>query len=337
VRQIKQRNEVFEIDDADGSPCFLKYYTKGWTGYGAATWVSVHREARAWELMRGLGLGSPEVLAADETIDNPLEQPHLITRRLPGRPLFDSLGTRDQPGPHDATIVREVGRFVGRMHAQRFPHTGPLSPGYLEKPVAADDYHFVSWSRQGMEAWWQGTRADDADHLESATAAARETFVAEHLPRAVAAMADPRFVHGDCHAHQFFCDPDDAHRITGVIDLECAQSSERGPDFLKLFIELTGHFAPRTDWIDPFWDGYGEVYDFDLLRLYLLIFQQVNFKCYPPSRAWPGDREKIVRHLLTARDYHTLARDFPQALLDHSTATVTPYRVGRTTPPASVT
>jgi aminoglycoside phosphotransferase (APT) family kinase protein len=307
VVQIKHHNDVFRIEDGGAAVYFLKYYTKGWSGHGASTWVSVHREAAAWNTMRELGLGTPRILAADESIDNPLGQPHLITSCLTGRPLFDCVGTRDQPGDHDATVLRQLGCFLGTLHSQRYAHTGPLLPGYLQAPLKPDDYHFYSWSRQGMETWWRDTRAADATLLEAATLAARDAFVAAQIPRAVADMADPRLVHGDCHAHQFFCDPADGHAITGVIDLECAQSSEPGQDFAKLFIELIGHFAPRTDWLGAFWEGYGRLYDFDLLRLHLLLFQHGNFKCVGP-RNWPGNHDAIVSRILRSADYVSLAK-----------------------------
>lgn len=309
VVQIKRQNAVFRIVDADGAIHFLKVYTKGWNGYGASTWIAVHREAAAWEIMGALGLGAPRVLAADESTDNPLGQPHLVTSGLPGGPLFECLGTRDQPGPHDAHVLRHLGRFLGTLHSHRFPHTGPLLRGG-PPPLQPGDYHFLSWSRQGMEAWWHDTREADAAKLDAPTRAACDAFVRAQIPRATEDMADPPFVHGDCHAHQFFCDPGQDHAITGVIDLECAQSSERGPDFAKLFIELIGHFSPRTDWLEPFWEGYGAVYDFDLLRLHLLLFQEINFKCLGP-RNWPGDRQAVVNHILHATDYPSLVRWIP--------------------------
>ena len=209
-------------------------------------------------------------------------------------------------GPRIPDVLCHLGRFLGKLHSKRFHHTGPLLRGG-PPPLQPGDYHFLSWSRQGMENWWRETCEADDTQLVATTRAARHAFVHSQIPRAVEEMAAPRFVHGDCPAHQFFCDPAQGHVITGVIDLECAQSSERGPDFAKLFIELVGHFSPRTDWLDPFWEGYGAVYDFDLLRLHLLLFQDLNFKCLG-MRSWPGDRQAIVSHILKSRDYPSLSR-----------------------------
>lgn len=304
VKQIKDKNVVFEVSDSNGALFYLKFYNKGWGGYGADTWPQAAKEATAWRLMRDIGLRAPEILACDLTTHNPIGQPYLLSRGLAGRPLTTVLAEVGLV----PDIFEALGAFLGKLHSCRFAHPGPIINGPPSAPPSKDEYHFLAWTRFGLESWIEQTRKADSELLPDNLRTELDTFYREQAPRAISTMGDPRFLHGDCHAHQFFLSfLQDTWTIEGVVDLECAQSGIRGQDIAKLFIELIGALPKQNGWLQSFWSGYGEVYDFDLLRFHLLIFEHVNFKCLGP-RSWLGTREEIVRHILSARDYQALAQ-----------------------------
>lgn len=301
IVHLKKRNEVFRIESG-GDLFFLKYSTKGWNGYGAATAVSVAREASAWRMMANAGLGAPEVVAADRTCDNPLGTPLLLTRRLPERAFTDWL----EESGDDPELFRTLGAFLRRLHAQRFPYAGPLIDGPPQAPLEPDAYHFLSWSEQGLRSWVEETRRADAERIPGELQRCLTPFYEEGIREAIPRINDPRLVHGDCHAHQFLLTRGEkGWRVEGVVDLECAQCGATGPDFAKLFIELIGRLRPGSAWLQPFWEGYGEIYPLDLLRFHLAIFQHINFRIHG-RHSWPEQRAICLQHLLRARSYGAL-------------------------------
>jgi hypothetical protein len=122
------------------------------------------------------------------------------------------------------------------------------------------------------------------------------------------AYQPPRFVHGDCHAHQFFVSGpavDGAWHVHGVVDLEVASAGDPVEDFVKLTIEVAARLPAATRWWEALFAGYGAEPDFEPFRLRLLGIG-------PPSFAWlrqPSERPpwaSVLRHLLDARDWAEL-------------------------------
>ena len=94
--------------------------------------------------------------------------------------------------------------------------------------------------------------------------------------------------------------------MTGVLDLEVASAGCPLFDFAKLFIELTGHLTGSGHpWWEALFEGYGSEPDFDVMRLMLASSNHVNFTCLG-DHAWPGDRESILTHIVTATPWAEL-------------------------------
>jgi hypothetical protein len=116
----------------------------------------------------------------------------------------------------------------------------------------------------------------------------------------------PRFTHGDCHAGQFFLySEDDERHVSGFVDLEVSSAGDCVTDLLKLGIELAGHLPLGSRWWEPLFGGYGGEPDFELFRLRLLGWDEINFKCHGEDK-WPQTREEHLRQLLAARDWAEL-------------------------------
>jgi hypothetical protein len=120
------------------------------------------------------------------------------------------------------------------------------------------------------------------------------------------ACAPPRFVHGDCHAHQFFLDREgeDWH-VSGVLDLEVASAGDCGEDLMKFSIELAARFPVAMRWWEPLFLGYGRQPDFELFCLRLLGASEAELTCHGEG-TWPGTREQVLTRLATAREWADL-------------------------------
>ena len=120
------------------------------------------------------------------------------------------------------------------------------------------------------------------------------------------AFAHPTFVHGDCHAHQFYlCQWDGHWTVSGVLDMEVASAGDCGEHFLKICAEMSRRYGVGTEWWQPLFDGYGGEPDFDLLKLRYLASAQLELSPHPYTSV-PGLRELAVKNILKARDWRGL-------------------------------
>lgn len=88
-------------------------------------------------------------------------------------------------------------------------------------------------------------------------------------------------------------------------NLENCSSGNPLFDFAKLMIEMAGRFGARDQWWEPLFEGYGSEPDLDLVRTILIGHAHINYACHGPF-SWRGDREQILRQLLTARSWAEL-------------------------------
>jgi Ser/Thr protein kinase RdoA (MazF antagonist) len=301
---IKAHNHVYRL--TCGSDAFyLKTYTKDWYGGDiAGTGFHVDHEAAAWRILADHGLSVPAVVHADQTLSNPLRRPFLLTRSLAGLPLTDHLKTVD---PVEAkAMLRCVGAYLGQMHAIAFPFPGYLSsqgpaaepsPGEWQHPI----WTFQAFRKAALAVW----EHDCASVPQSIVDWTLDLF-ADHEQALANAYRPPHFVHGDCHAHQFFLvRRDEGWHVAGVVDMEVASAGDCGADWVKLMIEMAGSFPASMRWWEPLFEGYGSVPDLPLLKVRLLAAAHINYTCLG-DRSWPGTRAQIMAHILAAGNWESL-------------------------------
>ncbi len=151
------------------------------------------------------GISVPAVLAADESSDNPLEWPYLVTAELPGVAAAMFVEIASAGGFRAA--LEAMGSLLRRMHAITFRYSGCLlDPEGPSRPPSPDNWqhttHTVEARRRGTLEWLERLRGRLSPEL-----------VAELQPRYRTAGArvaheyePPRFTRGDCHANRFFVD-----------------------------------------------------------------------------------------------------------------------------------
>lgn len=303
VELIATGNHTWRVV-AGGEIFYIKVHTKSWYG-GKPVGDVVRHEITAHRLLHEQGLPTPEVVSSSFTCDNPLRWPFMLTRALDGTALTELL---PRLARHEADdVLRHVGGHLARMHSITFDYPGYLVDG---PPVAPPDpnrwqhdiWRFERFLSHAISSW-----AEVQDDLDLATGDALAVLVADKMADLRASYQPPRFVHGDCHANQFFlAKTDSGWRVSGVVDLEVASAGSAVSDFLKLVIEMAGRFgAGPLRWWEPLLHGYGRPVDFDLLRLVLTAAGHINYTCLGAHR-WPGTRAEIVRHLVRARNWSEL-------------------------------
>lgn len=299
VQLIKQHNHLYQIniDDLVG---FLKLYTKDWYGDDVAgTGYCVDHEIAAWQTLASAGLAVPKVLLADETIDNPLQRPFLITVRLEGEPLTVLVQQAD--AAERAALLNAVGSYLAQMHRIRFEFPGYITSKPLA-PLQTDEWQHPIWTFEAFQrdalATWQHDREQVSDKLMDQV----ERFSRSYMADLEKEYMSPRFVHGDCHASQFFLlKREGVWYVTGVLDMEVASAGDVGADFVKFSLEMAALLPAETEWWQPLLEGYGTPLNFNLIRLRLLALGHHNY-----AWIWSGTREQIISHLLSATDWYTL-------------------------------
>jgi aminoglycoside phosphotransferase (APT) family kinase protein len=298
---IAERNHVWRLQHGPDAS-FLKVYTKDWYGDDpTGTGFCVAHEVAGWAALRRAGLAVPAVALADEGCDNPLGRPYLLTRELRGESLTAILARERSLDP-----LRAVGRYLDRAHTITFPHPGYLTSTGPNEPLRAGSWQHRCWSAEQRQRDALATLDRTRDRLTPAVAARLEATLA-HLATALApAYRPPRFVHGDCHAHQFFLSHQDGEwAVSGVLDLEVSSAGDSGEDFLQRCTELATVLDPATRWWEAFFAGYGSVPSFDLLRLRFLGTTPEAY-AWLAGRGWPETWQGLVEHSLRAQGWREL-------------------------------
>jgi aminoglycoside phosphotransferase len=299
VDPLKQHNHVWRLESA-GQSFFLKAHTKPWYADDPTVGgFAVLHEAAAWACLAAHGLAIPEVLLAQPDRQNPLGHPFLLTRALHGAP-FTASGA---DGTALSASLACIGQYLRRMHAIKFAFPGYIMD--LGGPTAPPDprWHHRCWTAQQRQQDAMLMLEREGPTLPQAVVAALELWFGTMAARLVAAYHPPHFVHGDCHAHQFFVERTEAGwRVAGLVDLEVASSGDRAEDLLKLCVELAPALPVTTRWWESVFDGYGGPPDFDLFRLRMLGMSGVEFQV----TGWPGTRAETLAHILEARSWAAL-------------------------------
>ena len=297
-------NHVWRVE-VPGGAFFVKIWTKDWYDWAdplTTGALNADHEAAAFELLAAHGLAVPEVVAADETADNPLGRPLLVTRGLAGSPFPDALArTADAVERH--ALVRAVGAYQARMHAIVM-----AAPGYFGRrgPFPGDWEHSFQSARafyRGIEGVW---RADAEAGVSPELISAARGYAARMRSRVAAAFVPPRFTQGNCHAGQFFvARTPGGWAVSGVVDMEVALGGWPLCDVTGIVAELSHPRFGGYDWWRPWLEGYGEP-DLDLVRFVLLTMGQSWWALVAPRGWGAARRDQVLRHLLASDTWDEL-------------------------------
>jgi len=297
---IKTHNHVFRVRNA-GRTHYLKSHTKDWyaENQGQTGHVAL-REQAAWQALADIGLSTPEVVAVDESTDNAIGSAYIATAELRGEPFTELLARISEDEAYE--LIHAVGAYLRRMHSIRFERPGILSP---EGPVMGEWQHRF-WTYRGFRTWAADDEAGAKEELPDHLFRELRDYTSEWQPRLKAAYDHPTFVHGDCHAHQFYVFREsDRWTVSGVVDMEVSSAGDCAEDFLKLCAEMSRRYEAEMEWWVSLFDGYGEGPDFELLKLRYLASGYLELSPYA-YRIVPGVRELVVQHILAARNWQEL-------------------------------
>ena len=193
-----------------------------------------------------------------------------MTRQLRGEPLTKLL--RKSSPPDFAALLRATGIHLRRCHEIVY-----LFPGYLadaQGPQSAPEeggwIHFycsAAFMQETSLSWFEKNRPNLppalAQELRERLLTLQRTLAPEFEP--------PRFIQGDCHAHQFYLFQEHGRwTVSGSIDMEVASAGAPICDLLKFCKEMADGFPTERRWWDPFFEGYGSTPDFERFRLLML-------------------------------------------------------------------
>jgi aminoglycoside phosphotransferase (APT) family kinase protein len=308
VSVVHEFNHVYRLQ-AGRRVFFLKTHTKAWyRGNLEAPANCVRHEQCAWDILARHGVPAPDVVLVGTDSANAFGRPFVLTRALSGAPLTALLGQANEAGQRRLLVA--TGDYLRRMHAITFTH-----PGYLidtdgpAAPPTDQDWQHRNWTPQA--------RQRNALALLATRGSELTPELRDRLNRLFASMAEtleagatgPRFVHGDCHAHQFFVDASGVEpQVRGVVDMEVASAGDPIEDVLKFSLEVAPILPARTRWWQAVFDGYGQQPDFSLFQLRMLGCSPEEFACVRPrgaARPWVD----VVRHVLAANTWLDLFAD----------------------------
>jgi aminoglycoside phosphotransferase (APT) family kinase protein len=303
VTAIRAVNHVLMLECAAGR-FFLKAHTRDWyaSDPDRAPGLAVRHEAAAWECLRRHGLATPEVVLVDESADNPLRWPHLVTRELAGAPAG---ALAEQSGLVRAgALLEALGGYVRRMHDIAFRNPGyVMTPDGPEQPLEPHDWHHACHTADEWQRW----------ALRGLETAGLPTALRREIEARLSQMADgirseyepPRFTQGDSHASHYLVDVRGGPHVTGVVDMEVASAGNPVYDLILIVTELMARVDARTQWWEPFFAGYGGAPDLERFRLGLLSTGEANFKAHGEGR-WPATPAETYRGLLAAKTWAEL-------------------------------
>jgi aminoglycoside phosphotransferase (APT) family kinase protein len=291
VSVIHEFNHVYHLQ-AGNQVFFLKTHTKAWyRGNPQAPANCVRHEQCAWDILARHGVPTPEVVRVATDSANAFGRPFIITRALTGAPLTTLFGHATEAEQRQLLVA--TGDYLRRMHAITFTH-----PGYLMRtdgPTTAPtdrDWQHRGWTPQARQRNALALLATRGSELTPALADRLHELFASMAERLEANWTAPRFVHGDCHAHQIFVDAGGASaEVTGVVDMEVASAGDPIEDLLKFSLELAPILPARTRWWQALFDGYGQEPDYESFSCACSVAAPKSLLASspPPPRA-PGPR-----------------------------------------------
>ena len=258
----------------------------------------VRREAATYACLRARGLPAVEVVAVDPSCDNLLGWPYLLTLQLAGTSLRDLVQSERSAW---SAAVEAFGSYLAAAHDIRFPRAGYLAsvegPALDGSSLGDEVYHRPDVALPDGLRDLERARP----HLSSELQGEVERRLAE-LPDAIASeYREPRFVHGNSHInHPQLVIEGERPRFSGQLDMDGASAGAPFEDLHTVAWGMMAH-APRLDWWEPLFAGYGSVPDLERFRLALL---SASFYCF--GDGIEVSLESLYRRLLTAKTWPQL-------------------------------
>jgi hypothetical protein len=112
-------NRTWRVEH-EGSAFYIKSHTCPWYDWNPlqAAVIAVRHEASAYRLLADAGLAVPQLIAAFDSEENPLNWPCLILRDFSGQPLPVAAISAGGPG------LRAAGAYLAAMHSITFEYAG---------------------------------------------------------------------------------------------------------------------------------------------------------------------------------------------------------------------
>jgi aminoglycoside phosphotransferase (APT) family kinase protein len=225
--------DVFEIEGDGGRAAILKAYAD------EPAW-KLRKEAFVAPLFASVA-EVPRWLAADESRTR-LPRRFVIMTRLPGASVRERFGRAGAPA-----LFREMGALLRRLHAVPMPRFGYLLEADVAEPFATN----AAWMAAAFETKYRDFRAWGGDETLGQQI---ERFVGARAG-ALAECDGAVLCHNDLHPGNVLAvqGPDDAWRLSGVVDFENAVAADPLYDLAKA-LDYTAHECPSSR--DPLADGY---------------------------------------------------------------------------------
>lgn len=302
VTLVNEYNHVYRIE-CGGEVFFLKTHTKDWyPSEDAETGYSVAHEYSAFSVLAANGLATPEVLLACRNRDNPFERPFILTRKLHGEPLTQLLQQADEE--RFRALLMAAGEYLRRVHAITFAFPGYIVGSGPTAPPDENGWQHLIWTAKRRQKNALAMLQEDATKLPGELVKRLEVIFATTEDALAPAYNPPHFVHGDCHAHQFFLYEEAGRwQVSGFIDLEVASAGDCTQDLVTFATEMARDFPITKRWWEPFFAGYGGEPDFELFRLRLLGTTDdiLEFVLH-----WRGTKAEFLTHVLSATGWEML-------------------------------
>lgn len=296
VTREQKNNHIFKIR-YNQFFFYLKTHTKDqYTDDQIARGVPVKHETVAYQLLKKHGLLTPRVVAAVDTIENPITYPYLLTQKLEGEPILDALHRVDRKDFN--TILFKVGEYVRSMHDITFDSLGYGAIDGSSESIK----HSKSWDLQQRKQEALDMLEADRDVIsDELYYGLREKFTlmdTDLLPD----YEQKAFVHGNLDISKFYIKRHgNEWTITGLLDMEHAGAGDYVDDIVNLGISMSKAF-PSSFWWEPFYKGYGKEPKFQNFKLRMLGYTEEML-------GWKkGHRDEILSAMLGAVHWRYLYR-----------------------------
>lgn len=301
---VKKHNHIWRIF-LNKDVYYLKLFSKDWYKNDEGCSFCVRHEASMIALLQKNELATAELIQADETQENPLNWPFIITKAIEGAAIPDVL---TRVFEHDfEQIMFVLGDYLRRTHAVLFNHAGYISD--LAGPSHAPNenaWQHPIWTFSAFQKSAYGVWQDDAASCKNELLSSVRSYATSHETLLKLSYQQPRLIHGDAHPAQFFIKQVQSKwQVSGVLDFEVGSAGNPLADWSTLLLCLSGQHSSNQLWWQALFEGYQQTPSFELLKLFLLSKTPYEYK-YLGGHYWPQERSEQLEHILRAKNWFEL-------------------------------